>query len=212
MVRDGRTDRNPVEHLQGGNVRLDRRRDRRAIAYDEMAALVAATQDGPIRHGVAGPDRAVLYLVAYYTGLRASELASLAPRGFDLDADPPTVTVRAGYSKRRREDVLPLPKDLAERLRPWIAEKSRVSGPTGPLWPGTWAKNRRGAAMVRGDLAVAGVPFETDEGRAVVSSVPLGRPGQPEEIAGPVAFLASDLASYMHGHVLSVNGGSVVLG
>ena len=54
--------------------------------------------------------------------------------------------------------------------------------------------------------------LETDEGVMVVSGIPLGRPGQPEELAGPIAFLASDLASYMHGHVLSVNGGSVVQG
>ena len=52
----------------------------------------------------------------------------------------------------------------------------------------------------------------TAEGRLVAFGIPLGRPGQPEEIAGPVAFLASDLASYMHGHVLSVNGGSVMVG
>jgi 3-oxoacyl-[acyl-carrier protein] reductase len=44
----------------------------------------------------------------------------------------------------------------------------------------------------------------------IVRKIPLGRPARPEEIAGPVAFLASDLASYLHGEILSVNGGAVM--
>src|SRR5918994_153584 len=37
--------------------------------------------------------------------------------------------------------------------------------------------------------------------------IPLGRPAQPEEAAGPVLFLCSELANYIHGQVINVTGG-----
>lgn len=43
-------------------------------------------------------------------------------------------------------------------------------------------------------------------------SVPLGRPGEPEEVATSYLFLASDDASYMTGQTLHPNGGTVVNG
>ena len=43
-----------------------------------------------------------------------------------------------------------------------------------------------------------------------VKQIPLGRVGSPDDVAGAVAFLASDDASYITGHVLSVNGGMLM--
>jgi 3-oxoacyl-[acyl-carrier protein] reductase len=43
-----------------------------------------------------------------------------------------------------------------------------------------------------------------------VKQIPLGRVGTPEDVAGAVAFLASDQAAYITGHVLSVNGGMLM--
>jgi 3-oxoacyl-[acyl-carrier protein] reductase len=41
---------------------------------------------------------------------------------------------------------------------------------------------------------------------------PLGRVATPEEIAGPVLFLCSDLATYITGEILNVNGGTILCG
>ena len=41
----------------------------------------------------------------------------------------------------------------------------------------------------------------------ILSRIPMGRWGQPADLAGPVVFLASDAAAYVTGHALVVDGG-----
>jgi 3-oxoacyl-[acyl-carrier protein] reductase len=51
------------------------------------------------------------------------------------------------------------------------------------------------------------------EGRAkVYATIPLGRVATPEEIAYPVAFVASEGATFMTGEIVNVNGGAVLVG
>ena len=51
-----------------------------------------------------------------------------------------------------------------------------------------------------------------EEVAEVERTIPRGRMALPEEIAGPVLFLASDLAAHITGEILNVNGGSVLCG
>jgi len=54
--------------------------------------------------------------------------------------------------------------------------------------------------------------FSPKEVETFGSDVPLGRPGQPEEVAPSFVFLASDDSSYITGQVLHPNGGTIVNG
>jgi len=54
--------------------------------------------------------------------------------------------------------------------------------------------------------------FPEEDVETFGADTPLGRPGQPEEVAPSYVFLACDDASYMTGQVLHPNGGSVVNG
>jgi integrase len=109
--------------------------------------LTAATALTPFC-GLSDGDKVMLYTVAAYTGLRASVLVSLAPASFALDADPPTLTVAAAYSKHRREDKIPLHPDLVGQLRSWLAYLT----PDVPLWRGKWAARFTAGAMISKDL------------------------------------------------------------
>jgi 3-oxoacyl-[acyl-carrier protein] reductase len=56
-----------------------------------------------------------------------------------------------------------------------------------------------------GEKVELGIP---EQMRAMASAIiPMGRPATPEEASGPVLFLSSPLANYVHGQVLNVTGG-----
>jgi integrase len=124
MVRDGRASESPLAHLQGVNVKGDRRHDRRPLSADELRSLLDATEHGPARFGMTGEARSLLYRLAVETGLRAGELRSLTRASFILDGDEPSVTIAAAYAKNRRQDTLPLRRGTAKLLSAHFAVKA----------------------------------------------------------------------------------------
>jgi integrase len=144
-VEDQRLQSNPLAGLKGENVNADRRHDRRDLTAEEQRWLFKVTEAGPVRSRLPGASRALLYRLAAATGFRAGELRSLVPASFDFDADPPTVTVQAAYSKHRRQDVQPLPPALAQRVKEWLAAGN-------PLWP---RLTRYPSRMIQPDLVAA---------------------------------------------------------
>jgi len=89
--------------------------------------------------------------------------------------------------------IIAYTKSLAVELAPEI----RVNA-VAPGWVDT--------PMNAGTFADAGFLAE------VTATIPLGRIPPPEDIAGPILFLASDLARHITGEILNVNGGAVLSG
>jgi 3-oxoacyl-[acyl-carrier protein] reductase len=50
-----------------------------------------------------------------------------------------------------------------------------------------------------------------EKGNNIKDKIPLGRVAEPEEIAGPIVFLCSDLATFITGATLDINGGGVLI-
>jgi 2-deoxy-D-gluconate 3-dehydrogenase len=48
---------------------------------------------------------------------------------------------------------------------------------------------------------------DTDRSKSILERIPAGRWGNPDDFAGPIVFLASSASNYVHGEVLTVDGG-----
>jgi NAD(P)-dependent dehydrogenase (short-subunit alcohol dehydrogenase family) len=89
--------------------------------------------------------------------------------------------------------IVAFTRSLAKNL---VERKIRVNGVApGPVW-----------------TPLIPASFSEDRVASFGGQVPMGRAGQPEEIAPSYVFLASDDASYMTGQILHPNGGEVING
>jgi 3-oxoacyl-[acyl-carrier protein] reductase len=93
----------------------------------------------------------------------------------------------------------------------YAASKAALLGVTKSLAKEYASRNITVNAVTPGYIETDMTAALTDEQRAaMLTGVPLARPGKPEEVAATIAFLASEEAGYITGQTLRVNGGMYV--
>ena len=151
----------PLISLEPLNTQVDIRHPRRALSPTEFAKLVQSARESGVEiQCFDGETRARIYVISYLTGLRRNEIGSLTPGSFDLESNPPTVTVEAAFSKHRRRDVLPLHPELVMMLKEWL----KGTLPDEVLFPELG--RRRTWLMVKKDLKRVGIEYRTKDGVA----------------------------------------------
>ena len=97
-------------------------------------------------------------------------------------------------------------------LGPYSATKHGIVGLTKTIAGEYGRDNIRINAIAPGTNETPMVKaFPPEAIKAMGEAVPMGRLGQPHEVGNVVAFLLSDEASYIHGAVISIDGGSAAL-
>ena len=97
---------------------------------------------------------------------------------------------------------------------PYAATKSGLIGLTKSLAAELADDNIRvncvAPGWVKTDMSIPSI--EDEYGKEHLKKILMKRAAEPDELAGPVLFLASDLSSFITGEVLNVNGGAVLCG
>ncbi|NVH77700.1 2-dehydro-3-deoxy-D-gluconate 5-dehydrogenase KduD [Paraburkholderia sp. JPY432] len=96
------------------------------------------------------------------------------------------------------------------RVASYTASKSGVLGLTRLLANEWAARGINVNAIAPGYMATANTAALRDDAQRneeILGRIPAGRWGVPDDLAGPVVFLASSASDYVHGHTLAVDGG-----
>jgi 2-deoxy-D-gluconate 3-dehydrogenase len=92
----------------------------------------------------------------------------------------------------------------------YTASKSAIGGLT-KAFANEWASRGINVnAIAPGYIATANTSAlraDAERSEAILSRIPAGRWGEPEDFKGPAVFLSSDAAAYVHGTVFTVDGG-----
>ena len=96
----------------------------------------------------------------------------------------------------------------------YAATKGAIVGLTRSLSGNLIDKGIRVNAVAPGPIWTPLIPasFEAEQVKEFGQGSPMGRPGQPDEVAPAFIFLACDDASYITGQVIHPNGGTIIGG
>ncbi|WP_327700985.1 SDR family oxidoreductase [Streptomyces decoyicus] len=108
------------------------------------------------------------------------------------------ITSRATYGAKDRTSYAAAKSALVGCTRSWALELAPDGITSNAVSPGPTAT----------ELFRRARPVGSEGERRAIASIPMGRLGTPDDIAAAVAFLLSDEAGFITGHVLDVDGGS----
>lgn len=212
MVNDYRADAAQAVAAEIG----DRARSCGGDVSDEadVAAMVAATQDafGPVTHLVNNAGHVQQGRFETLTAADFDRMIAVHLRGTFLC----TQAVIGGMLDRQSGVVVNVASQLGQiggvELVHYSAAKAGIIGLTKALAREVSAKGIRVNAVAPGPINTPLVrSLSADWQRAKAAELPLGRFGEPEEVAATVSFLCSPQASLFVGQTLGPNSGDVML-